>query len=174
MQPKALVYKICRKSFLSLWSYVNPKQKPYGRELCDILVLCNPDIIIVSVKHSALPKNGTPEVNVARWKRRAIDASVSQIYGAERPLKHLTHVIKSDSSLGVILPNPTEARVHPGAIALGSEGALGMPYEDFGKGFVHVLDESAAEILLQELDTISDFVKSRSPNVSLFSTFPKH
>jgi hypothetical protein len=156
---EALVYELCRKSFLSLWSYVNPSQKPHGRELCDILVVCNPDIIIFSVKHSTLPKNGKPEVNVARWKRRAIDASVSQIYGAERTLKNLTHVVKNDSSLGVDLPNPTEARVHRVAIALGSDGAVAMPYGDFGKGFVHVLDESATEILLQELDTISDFVK---------------
>jgi hypothetical protein len=33
-----------------------------------------------------------------------------------------------------------------------------MPYGDFGKGFVHVLDESATDILLNELDTITDFV----------------
>jgi hypothetical protein len=33
-----------------------------------------------------------------------------------------------------------------------------MPYGDFGKGFVHVLDEAATAILLDELDTITDFV----------------
>jgi hypothetical protein len=156
---ETLVYKLCRKSFLSLWSYMNPRQKPHGKELCDVLVVCNPDIIIFSVKHSTFPKNRNPDVNVARWKRRAIDASVAQIYGAERTLPSLSHVVKNDSSFGVILPNSTEARVHRVAIALGSEGALGMPYGDFGKGFVHVLDESATAILLQELDTISDFVK---------------
>src|SRR5262249_2036145 len=50
------------------------------------------------------------------------------------------------------------ARVHRIAIALGSEGTVGMPFGDFGKGFVHVLDESATNILLNELNTITDFV----------------
>ena len=85
---EAFVYQLCRGSFLSLWSYMNPRQKVNGKELCDILVVCEPDIIIFSVKHSTLSKNGTPAVNMARWKRRAIDSSVSQIYGAERTLKH--------------------------------------------------------------------------------------
>jgi len=156
---EALVYRLCRRSFLSLWSYMNPRQKANGKELCDILVVCEPDIIIFSVKHSTLPKNGTTAVNIARWKRRAIDSSVSQIYGAERTLKRLTHVVRNDSSQGVSLPDAKAARVHRIAIALGTEGAVGMPYGEFGKGFVHVLDESATQVILQELDTISDFVK---------------
>jgi len=138
---------------------MNPRQKPNGKELCDVIVVCEPDIIIFSVKHATFPKNGKPEVNAARWKRRAIEASVAQLYGAERTLKTLTHVVKSDSSLGVALPEPAKARVHRVAIALGSEGSVGMPFGDFGKGFVHVLDESATEILLNELDTVSDFVR---------------
>jgi len=77
---------------------MNPRQKENGKELCDVLVVCEPDIIIFSVKHSTLPKNGAPDVNVARWKRRAVDSSVTQIYGAERTLKHLTHVVRNDNS----------------------------------------------------------------------------
>jgi hypothetical protein len=154
-----LVYRLCRKSFLSLWSYANPRQKVNGKELCDILVVSDPDIIIFSVKHVNFRKKGKQDVNFERWKRRAIEESVSQVYGAERILKSQTHVVKNDSSFGVALPQSSEARIHRVAIALGSEGTIGMPYGDFGRGFVHVLDESATTILLSELDTIDDFVK---------------
>ena len=153
------VYDLCRKSFLSLWSYMNPRKKPNGKELCDVIVVCDPDVIIFSVKHVTMPKNGTPEVNMARWRRRAIEESVGQLYGADRILKTLTMVIKSDSTPGIELPPPQVRRIHLVAVALGSDGSLGLPYGDFGKGFVHVLDESSTDILLSELDTVSDFVK---------------
>jgi hypothetical protein len=154
-----MVYKLCRKSFLSLWSYANPRQKPNGKELCDVLVVSEPDIIIFSVKHINLRKKGDMQVNLERWKRRAIEESVAQLYGAEKTLRGLSHVVKNDSSLGVSLPDASNARIHRVAIALGSEDAIGMPYGDFGRGFTHVFDEPATTVLLNELDTINDFVK---------------
>ena len=33
-----MVFSLCRKSFLSLWSYANPLRAP-GKELCDVLVV---------------------------------------------------------------------------------------------------------------------------------------
>ena len=46
---ETFVLRLCRQSFLSLWSYANAQGKS-GKELCDILVVCDPDIVIVSVK----------------------------------------------------------------------------------------------------------------------------
>jgi hypothetical protein len=51
-KAELLVYRLCRKSFLSLWSYMNPRRKPSGKELCDVIVVCEPDVLIVSVKHT--------------------------------------------------------------------------------------------------------------------------
>ena len=59
-----LVYKLCRESFLSLWSYANPKGKN-GKELCDVLIVSDPDIIIISVKDIELKTHGDVSVN---WK----------------------------------------------------------------------------------------------------------
>jgi hypothetical protein len=109
-----IVYRLCRKSFLSLWSYANPRQKPNGKELCDVIVVCEPDVIVFSVKHVALRTSGNPDVNVARWKRRAVNASVEQLYGAERVLAKLSHVVKDDSTLGVSLPKAPKGRRPPG------------------------------------------------------------
>src|SRR6266566_1563143 len=34
-EAELLIYRVCRHSFLSLWSYMNPKKKPQGKELCE-------------------------------------------------------------------------------------------------------------------------------------------
>jgi hypothetical protein len=43
-------------------------------------------------------------------------------------------------------------------VALGGGRQVGLPFGDFGKGFIHVMDEGAFLTLLKELDTIADFV----------------
>lgn len=157
-EAELLVYRVCRHSFLSLWSYMNPKKKPQGKELCDVLVVCEPDVVIFSVKHITLTDTGRPAIDVERWRRRAIDESSKQIYGAERILRKSSHVIRSDSSLGVVLPNSGNIRIHRVAVALGGKRQVGLIFGDFGKGFIHVMDEVSFLTLLKELDTITDFV----------------
>ncbi|MFC1761417.1 NERD domain-containing protein, partial [Planctomycetota bacterium] len=44
------VYEVCQTTFLSLWSYVNPQGRAPGKELCDILIVCDSNIIVISVK----------------------------------------------------------------------------------------------------------------------------
>src|SRR5712692_6161508 len=157
-EAELLVYRMCRHSFLSLWSYMNPRKKPQGKELCDVLVVCEPDVIIFSVKQIRLTNSGKPEIDAERWRRRAIDESCKQIYGAERILRTSPNVIKSDSSLGVLLPSASEIRIHRVAVALGGKRQVNLPFGDFGKGFIHVMDEVSFLTLLKELDTITDFV----------------
>jgi hypothetical protein len=157
-EAELLVYRVCRNSFLSLWSHMNPKKKPQGKELCDVLIVCEPDVIIFSVKQIALTNTGRPAIDTERWRRRAIDESSKQIYGAERILRMSSHVIRSDSSLGAVLPDAGNIRVHRVAVALGGKGQVALAFGDFGKGFIHVMDELSFLTLLKELDTITDFV----------------
>ena len=49
-ESEKYVADICTKSFLSLWCYANPQGRSSGKELCDFLVICDPDVVIVSVK----------------------------------------------------------------------------------------------------------------------------
>lgn len=157
-EAESLVYEICRRSFLSLWSYMNPRKKPHGKELCDVLVVCEPDVIIFSVKQIRLTTSGNPETDAARWRRKAVDESCKQIYGAERILKQSARVIRNDSSVGLPLPDAAEIKIHRVAVALSGKRKVGLPFGDFGKGFVHVMDEVSFLTLLKELDTISEFV----------------
>jgi hypothetical protein len=166
-RTEELVYQICRRSFLSLWSYANPKGKG-GKELCDVLVVCDPDILIISVKEIELPKTGNPSTNLERWQRRAIDGSVNQIYGAERWLKSATEVIKSDGTRGLLLPAAETRNVYRIAVSLGGQGKAPLRLGDFGNGFVHVFDETSLEIIFQESDTITEFVSFLTAKEAFF------
>lgn len=159
MKNKAeeFVFHICKKTFLSLWSHANPLGKA-GKELCDLLVVCEPDIVIFSVKEIMLTESKDVQTDWKRWNRRAIEESAGQVYGAERWLKTATHVIKNDGSPGIKLPARDEQRIHRIVVALGGKDKVPMFYGDLGKGFVHVLDEISFRIILKELDTVSDFI----------------
>src|SRR5262245_12411608 len=132
-----LVFKLCRQSFLSLWSYANPINDS-GKELCDVLVVCEPDVLIFSVKEIGAKSSGDVEGDWARWTRRAIEDSAKQIYGAERWLGSASHVVRKEGTQGLPLPAPERRRVHRIAVALGSGGTIPIASQDFGKGYVHV------------------------------------
>jgi hypothetical protein len=156
-KSEELVYKLCTKSFLSLWSYPNPIGKN-DKELCDILVVCEPDVIIFSVKEIEYKDTGN-RIGWDRWRKKAIEESCNQISGAERWISSNPSVITKDGKTGLPFPGPYNRRVHRIAVALGSKGKVPMYFGDIGKGFVHVFDEESLNILMGELDTISDFVK---------------
>lgn len=150
------VFWLCRNTFLSLWAYQNPKQEPRGKELCDVLVVFDPHVVIFSVKDIGLKHNPDQAVGAMRWLRKAVEGSCRQIYGAETVINTSSRVMRRDDLPG--LPFPSPAILHRIAIAFGSQGKVPLPFGNFGKGFVHVFDERSTPILLTELNTITDFV----------------
>jgi len=168
---EAFVHSVCRQSFLSLWSYASPQGRTSGKELCDILVLCEPDVIIFSVKEVKPKKEAPDDVRFQRWVRGAVNESVRQLYGAERFIQSGRHsrVVREDGSEALPYPPKEIRRVHRIAVALGGDDHFPVPYGDFGKGFVHVFDERSFSIVLSELDTISDFVRYLSAKEAFLS-----
>ncbi|MBR8834456.1 MAG: NERD domain-containing protein [Stigonema ocellatum SAG 48.90 = DSM 106950] len=166
------VYQVCHKSFLSLWSYANPRGKN-SKELCDILIVCEPDIIIISVKDIKLTDSGDIEVDWKRWLKKAIEGSVDQIYGAEKRIKSTSHVIQSDGSQGLAFPSSDVQRIHRVAVALGGDDKVPIQFGDFGKGFVHIFDRVSFETILRELDTITDFVQYLIDKEDLYASGKK-
>lgn len=156
-KSEELVYQLCKKSFLSLWSYPTPRGKK-GKELCDILVVCEPDILIFSVKEVEFKDTGN-RVGFQRWQRDALEASFRQIYGAEKWINSNTNVITASGKLGLPFSEISKRRIHRIAVALGSKGKVSMHFGDSGKGFIHVFDEVSLDVIMTELDTITDFVK---------------
>lgn len=157
------VLEMCQKSCLEFWCYNNPKL-PDGKELCDVLVVFERHVLIISVKEIGLKEDDVHESegdrNVAhdRWNRKAVENSVNQIYGAEKSLKRMSHVLRSNGSQGAELPSVESRKVHRLAVAFGSRGETAIASMDYDKGFVHVMNEESFATILEELDTISELV----------------
>jgi hypothetical protein len=157
-RSEAFVYKLAGSAFLSLRTYPNPLQ-PNGNELCDVLIACPPDIVIVSVKEVELKDEGDRQTRIERWLKRAVSKSISQIYGADRALQAMEVVLASNGTTGVRLGESASRRVHRIAVAIGAGGSIPIQSTDYGKGFVHVFDERDFFQVLNELDTISDVMQ---------------
>lgn len=122
---------LCRRSFLSLWSYPNLftdegriANKGSGRELCDLLVVFGDNVIIFSDKHCVCKDTGDASVDWPRWYRRAVSASFSQIYGAESWLRRFPNRIYLDANcttpFPLKVPAGVETRFHRIAVTKGS------------------------------------------------------
>ncbi len=171
MKNKAeeFVCEVCKHTFLSLWSHPNPLGKS-GKELCDVLIVCEPHIIIFSVKEIKVSDSGSLIIDWKRWNRKAVEESSKQIYGAERWLKASTHVIKKDGTQGLALPKKEDQIIHRVVVALGGKNKVPIIYGDFGRGFIHVFDEISFNIILHEQDTITDFIRYLSAKESLYQS----
>lgn len=155
-RAETFVQELCRRSFLTLWTHPNPSGKA-GKELCDALVVCDPDIIIISVKEVEIKGDPEDPVRWERWSRRAVKSSSKQLYGAERYLASQASFTTAAGKV-VQLPDTDRRNVFRLAVALGGDRKVPITPGDFGKGFIHVLDEVSTPLVLSELDTITDFV----------------
>ncbi len=144
----------CDSTFLPLWGMANPLGRSPGKELCDYIVVCTPDVMIFSVKDVALAREAEA-IAAERWVRKAVHKSVDQVYGAERALRDLDQVHDAKGR-AIKLPDLGQRRLHRICVAFGSNGEISLPMGDFGRGFVHIMEERSFPILLRELDTISD------------------
>lgn len=149
------VTELCHQAFLKLWTHPNPIGKN-GKELCDCLIVCGRHIIIISVKEIQFKEtDGTTGWD--RWRRKAIDASTDQIWGAERWLTDAEQVTRKDGRI-ITLPPKNARTVHRIAVSLGAKGQAPVRWGELGHGFVHVCDEFSIQGMFKYHDTITDFI----------------
>lgn len=193
--------KLADRSFLNLWSYPNPYRSQKlggagdGKEICDLLVVCDPHVLVFSEKDITWTDKPV-DVAWPRWCRRAVFDAATQLKGAERWINEFPDRIFLDKLCEVPFPLGFPAverrRVHRIIVARGAkdacrkyfDGGLGTfvikpdlkgqdhctpgaeTYAPFAIGdidpegdFVHVFDEVSLDIVMRELDTISDFTQ---------------
>lgn len=122
--------RLCQKTFLSSWSYPNlyrgerrPDGSIQGKELCDLVVVFERDVLIFSDKDIAFARSDNVHADWARWYRRAVQKSASQLYGAERIIRSREPLFldpKLQSPFPLPLPDPGEMRVHRLLVAHGA------------------------------------------------------
>lgn len=130
---------LCRRSFLSLWSYPNLHTdedfrdgKGSAKELCDVLAVFGNDIVIFSDKHIAFQADKQIEVAWPRWYKRAVAGSVRQLQGAMNWLLRFPNRVFMDARctrpLPVQLPPMDRARFHLVAVTRGSYDACARAF----------------------------------------------
>jgi hypothetical protein len=82
----------------------------------------------------------------------------------------MENVIRADGSQGSRIPSLKVRNVHRIAVACGADGVVPIHSADFGKGFVHVIDEASLKDLLGELDTIQELTDYLSAKEMLYSS----
>jgi len=154
-----LLAELCERTFLSMWSHPTPVRTDNQKELCDLLVINEPYVLIFSVKAVEIDAKTDLKVSVDRWTRKAIKASAKQLYGAERAIAMRVGLVSADRSHAIPIADHKQYRVFRIAVAVGRGERFPLTYGDLGKGFVHTFDEVSLPIVLGELDTIIDFTE---------------
>lgn len=177
---------LCERTFLKLWSYPNP-WKEDGKELCDLLVVFEDDVLVFFDREShRLKKNGADvAVEWPRWRKEVVDKQAKTAAGAARYLAAGRRVfLDPDCRDPLPVAIPKNARIHKIVVAHGAKeacrreshqnvtGSLAIAYaaptpSSFEEPFFvsidkndpyHIFDSENLSIVLTELDTIYDFV----------------
>ena len=85
-----LLFDLCDKTFLKLWTYPNP-YKSDGHEMCDLITVFDNHVFIFFDRHNtALEKYEGNDIGVPwnRWKKAAIKKQLKTVSGAERYLRN--------------------------------------------------------------------------------------
>lgn len=81
-ESERLLARLAQRSFLRFWTYANVyRDQAGGKELCDLLVVFDEDVVIFSDKDIAFTHADT-DLGWQRWVTSAIDSSVRQLRGA--------------------------------------------------------------------------------------------
>lgn len=64
------VSELCEKSFLPFWSFPSPLGKK-DKELCDVLVVCGNDIVIISIKDIKVSSHTDEIIQYERWQKKS-------------------------------------------------------------------------------------------------------
>lgn len=163
-KAEEIVQYLAEKTFLTDWCYKNPILKS-GKELCDLLIVFDNIAVIWQIKNLKLHKDG-------KYKKSEVDKNLRQLSGARRTLFELNKPVE------LINPKRGKETFDPKTIkevflisALVGKGEDYFAFiEEYKKLTIHVFNRMFTQLILNELDTISDFVAYLRAKEAIVST----
>lgn len=151
-KAEKVTHDLAVKTFLTDWCYLNPEWKR-GKELCDLLVVFDDIAIIWQIKDLKLDKKG-------RYSKREVQKNLNQLAGAKRRLIEIKTPIELDNPRrGKEKFDPTILKeVYLVSALLGKGEDYFSGIEEVRRQFAHIFTRDFIEIVLNELDTIEDFI----------------
>ncbi|MHB1681099.1 MAG: hypothetical protein ACYCTB_11445 [bacterium] len=146
------VHELAEKTFLLDWCFLNPKL-PDGKELCDLLVIFDDTAIIWQIKDLKLDKDG-------KYKKAEVDKNLRQLAGAKRQLFVLKTPISLQNARRTIETfNPSQIKqIFLISVLLGEGEEYFSFIDEIKTDKVHVFTRDFTQIVLNELDTVNDFI----------------
>lgn len=195
-ESEARLLQFADRTFLKPWSYPG-LYRSKNKELCDLLVVFGNQIFIFSDKEIGFRTELDVDIAWERWYRAAIQESRTNIYRADRWLRYQPDRVFHDvnATQQFHLPLTAPFKVHRIAVANGiskgmrqfygfsgsllvsnkrvEEQEISPPFMvgDIGdtRGFIHIFNDEALELLLSVLDTITEFGTYLSVREQLFA-----
>ena len=162
---ETFVNQLTYKSFLKYWCYPNPKyENGNKKEICDLLIVFKDVCIIFSVKNYDFKGNYT------RYFNNTIGKSERQLKGAFKTLFKKENVeIKHPDRKSEIFPREDINKTFKIIINLGD----GLDFYNLKRttkedDFISIFDKDTLVTILNELDTIPDFIDYLEKRESLF------
>lgn len=151
-KAEEVLNELAERSFLTDWCYTNPSL-PDGKELCDLLVIFDNTAIIWQIKDVKLKDE---QIKDSDFKK-----NISQLSGAYRQLFELnTPLILHNPRRGDELFDVKQIKqIYLIAGFFGESPFFVKSMFKVKERHVHVFTKRFTEIILNELDTISDFTK---------------
>jgi hypothetical protein len=148
-----MVHQLAQKTFLVDWCFPNPVL-PDGKEICDLLIVFDESVIICQVKDLKLGKLGNHRQSEVEKNLRQLSGARRQLFELNTPLsfRNARRTISNFDPAGI-------KEVFLLSILLGEEAELLSGIELFRKLTIHVFNKTFTETVLQELDTVSDFIE---------------
>lgn len=150
-KAESILNELACTTFLTDWCYLKP-ELPDGKELCDLLIVFDDIAIIWQLKGVKL-KNG--QIRESDFKK-----NIRQISGAYRQLFELK------TEIDLLNPRRGKEKFDPSKIksiylisAFFGDSPFHLRSINVKGQFVHTFTRKFTEIILNELDTISDFTK---------------
>jgi hypothetical protein len=150
-KAESVVHDLSIKSFLTDWCYLNPNL-PNNKEICDLLVVFDDIAIVWQIKSLKLRDDGS-------YKKGDVEKNFRQLIGAKRRLFEIdTEINLENPRRGKELFNPKSiSQVFLVSVLMGPPEDFFSFVETINGNTIHVFDREFTEIVLNELDTISDF-----------------
>lgn len=163
-RAEEIVQYLAEKTFFTDWCYRNPHVQK-GEELCDLLVVFDNVAIIWQIKNLKLGKDG-------KYKKSEVDKNLRQLSGARRSLFELKKPVELlNPRRGKEFFDPRNIKEIFLISALVGKGEEYFAFvEEFKKLTINVFNREFTQIVLNELDTISDFIQYLRTKEALVKT----
>ena len=159
--------RLCKRSFLSLWSYSNPYRDQHagkhntsqGKEICDQLVVFGDELILFSDKYCHFEHSRNLQLDWSRWFRKAVWDSAKQLKGGVRWIMTFPNRVFLDKECRELLPISVaitdKTKIHRVVVAHGASDRCKS--ELGGNGSLMVMPEIEGEQHFQPVESSVPF-----------------